>query len=76
MDDDARFAKELPLLPDAELLRLAREVRNQTRQKDRSGDRARMRRDVDRRIDALERELEARGIEGPPWWSEMRTHRV
>lgn len=76
MDDEARFAKELPLLPDFELLRLARELRSQSRQKERSGDRAGRRQEIDRRMEALERELEDRGIEGPPWWSEMRHHHV
>ncbi len=66
MEDEARFTRELPLLPDSELIRLAREVRNQTRQRERLGDRAGIRQDIDQRIQALEEEIEARGIVGPP----------
>lgn len=76
MEDEARFVKELPLLPDSELIRLAREVRGQSRQMERLGDRAGRRQDIDQRIEALEREIEARGIEGPPWWSELRRHQL
>lgn len=79
MEEHARFAKELPLLPDSELIRLAREFRNQTRQRERMGDRAGRRQDIDQRnddidsrIEALEQEIEARGINCPPWWSELR----
>jgi len=71
MNDNARFTRELPLLPDSELLRLAKEIRSRSTQKERLGDRARRRQET-RRIEALNRELEARGIEGPPWWSQMR----
>ena len=73
MDDDTRFARELPLLPDSELVQLAKEIRNRSNQMDRSGDRA-GRRQESRRMEALSRELKARGIEGQPWWSEMRHH--
>ena len=71
MHDDARFTKELPLLPDSELLRLAKEIRSRSTQMERMGDRSR-RRQESRRIEALNRELKARGIEGPPWWSQMQ----
>lgn len=71
MNDDIRFMKELPLLPDSELLRLANEVRNQTGRKERSLDRASRRQEMARREEALNRELEARGIGSPPWWARM-----
>ena len=69
MSDYIRFIKELPLLPDSELLRLVDEMRDQTRRKERSLDRASRRQDLTRREEALFRELKARGIGCPPWWS-------
>ena len=69
MSDYIRFIKELPLLPDSELLRLVDEVRDQTRRKERSLDRASRRQDLVRREEALYRELKDRGIGCPPWWS-------
>lgn len=71
MSDDIRFMKELPLLPDSELLRLANEFQSQTGRKERSEDRASRRQDLARREEALYRELKARGIGCPPWWAKM-----
>lgn len=71
MSDHIRFMKDLSLLPDSELLRLANEVRSQTGRKERSLDRASRRQELARREEALNRELKARGIGGPPWWANM-----
>lgn len=69
MSDYIRFIKELPLLPDSELLRLVDEMRDPSGRKERSLDRASRRQDLARREEALYRELKARGIGSPPWWS-------
>lgn len=69
MSDYIRFIKEIPLLPDSELLRLVEEVRDETRKRERSMDRASRRQEIARREEALRRELKARGIGSPPWWS-------
>lgn len=69
MSDYIRFIKELSLLPDSELLRLVEEMRGQAGRKERSLDRASRRQEIVGREEALNRELKARGIGCPPWWS-------
>ncbi len=69
MSDYIRFMKELPLLPDSELLKLAHEVQDQTGRRERSLDRASRRQELARREEAVNRELKARGLAGPPWWA-------
>lgn len=72
MHDHIHFLKEIPLLPDSDLLAMMREAQQLARSaKGRAVDRGSRRQEqIDRRLDALNRELEARGINGPPWWAE------
>ena len=65
--------KEIPLLPDSELLAMMEEAEStaqELRQRARDRDSRRHRELLFRRLEALNDELEARGISGPPWWSE------
>lgn len=69
MPQHIRVLKTIPLLPDSELLEELEEARQLAQESSgRAGDRA-SRRQIDRRLEALKRELKNRGIDGPPWWS-------
>ncbi len=69
MPDHIRFQKAIPLLPDDELLEQFEEAQRQASTSSaRAGDRS-SRRQIDRRLEALKRELKDRGMDGPPWWS-------
>lgn len=67
--------KEIPLLPDSELLAMmeeAEETARELRERARDRNSRRRREQAVRRMEALADELEARGIKGPPWWSERK----
>lgn len=72
MHDLSSSPSRFPLMPDAELLRLIDEMLAEPasvrkRQKDRE-QRARLA----RRVEAISREIRARGMSNPPWWSSER----
>ncbi|MEX2399226.1 MAG: hypothetical protein WD423_00540 [Rhodothermales bacterium] len=62
----------IQLLPDEKLLKELEEARRQrtTSSTARAGDRG-SRRQNDRRLEAIKRELKDRGLDGPPWWSQV-----
>jgi len=60
------------LLPDSELLEMMEEAEKDAAElRERAKDRDSRRRGdlAERRLEALARELKARGIQGPPWWA-------
>lgn len=72
MNDHAHSLREIPLLPDSELLAMMEEAENTARElRERAKDRksSRRREQAVRKLEALAEELEARGISGPPWWA-------
>ena len=73
MNDQLDSLKEIPLLPDSDLLAMMQEAEstaNELRKRARDRNSRRRREQLVRRLEALSHELEARGISGPPWWSE------
>lgn len=73
MNEHFHSLKEIPLLPDSELLAMMEEAEStaqELRQRARDRESRRRRDQIFRRLEALSDELEARGISGPPWWSE------
>lgn len=73
MNHHVHALKEIPLLPDSELLAMMEEAEETARSlRERAKDRhsRRRREQLVRRLEALSEELEARGISGPPWWAE------
>lgn len=66
----------LPLLPDVELLRLVDELLDKYRAaRRRKNDRAERVR-FSRQMEVISREIRARGIYNPPWWSTRRDWEV
>ena len=72
MNDNMSMLRDIPLLPDDELLAMIRETQRQSgKAEDRAGRRGNRGQDqITRRLEALNRELKARGILGQPWWAE------
>ena len=72
MNEHIRFLKEIPLLPDSDLLEMMKETEQLARKvRERAADRGvRRQEQIARRLEALNRELKARGIGSPPWWAE------
>jgi len=69
MNDEIRFLKKLPLLPDEELIALIGEQRGSSKAEDRARMRGNRGQDpLARRLEAIASELEARGIGSQPWW--------
>ena len=72
MSEHLNTLREIPLLPDDELLAMVQETQRLTgKAEDRAGRRGNRGQDqLSRRLEALNRELKARGILGQPWWAE------
>ncbi len=69
MNEPSAIKMRLPLLPDVELLRRIDELLAQYRAaRRRRSDRSERIR-FTRQIEVISREIRARGIQNPPWWS-------
>jgi hypothetical protein len=71
MSEGTNFIKEISLLPDDELLAMVQETQKLSgKASDRAGKRGSRGQDqLKRRLEAITRELQARGIGCPPWWA-------
>ena len=72
MNENMSMLRDIPLLPDDELIAMIRETQRLSgKAEDRAGRRgSRGQEQITRRLEALNRELKARGILGQPWWAE------
>lgn len=72
MQESVLALNKIQLLPDEELLREMVEARQQrtTSSIAPAGDRG-SRRQNNRRLEAIKQELKDRGLDGPPWWSQI-----
>lgn len=72
MQESIIAINKIQLLPDEELLKEMQEARQRrtTSSTARAGDRGSVRQN-DRRLEAIKRELKDRGLDGPPWWSQI-----